>query len=103
MCRNANVLAVLVVLNVGRLAILIDDGPAFVLLVEIRSRRHLRVTHCRLTLGRMAVAEARRAAELVVHIEIEESRFALFTATSLDIVLAQTDARRRIARRRIVQ
>lgn len=95
--RDADVLAVLVVRHVGRMVALVHHRPAFVLLVEIRQRRRLRVALGTLTVRCVAVAEARRAAELVVQIEIEEARLALPAAPALDVVLARADARLRIA------
>lgn len=100
---NTNVLAVLVVLDIVRpIVVLIDDRPAFVLLVEVRRRRKLRVANGALAFRCVAVAEARRATELVVHVQIEEARLAFATPPPLDVVLALADARLGVARRRVV-
>lgn len=54
-------------------------------------------THSRTALRRMAIAKAWRASELVVQIQIEESRLAFHTLLALDVVFADANATFRVA------
>jgi hypothetical protein len=51
----------------------------------------------------VAIAKARRAPKLVVQVQVEEPGLTLPTMPPLHILLTHTNARLRVARRRIVQ
>lgn len=51
----------------------------------------------------MSIAKARRAAELVVSIQVEESGFAFSATLPFDVLLTVTDSARGIALRLIVE
>lgn len=95
---NTDILAVFAVLDINRAIKLVHSNPSFVVLVKVGCRRHLCVTIGTLTLGCMSVAETRCATELIVHVQIEETRFALPASSTLDVLLAQTNSRIRITR-----
>lgn len=90
--RDANIFAVLAVLDIDWPIELVDGDPTLVLLIEVGRGRHHCVAHGTLALGRVSVAEARSASELVIHVQVEESRSALAASTTLHVLFTQTDA-----------
>ena len=105
MRSNANALAVLVELEfwLHPGALNVNGSPAFNVLVEARQHRHRPVGISAGTLRGVSIAEAGRASEAVVQIQVEESRLAVTTMGSLNVVLADTYSGLRVARRCVVQ
>lgn len=101
--REPDALAELVVLDVDRAVVVVDGRPALLVLVEVGHGGDDRVAGGGRALGRVAVAEARRAAELVLQIEAEESRLALLAPAALDVLLAHALASLGVAGRHVVQ
>lgn len=79
------------------MAALVDSHPTLLVLVETRRGHYDGISVGTLALGGVAVAEARRATEPILQIEIEETRPTFLATFALDVLLAQAVARLRIA------
>lgn len=80
----------------------VNRRPLLLVFVEARSGRDDGVTDSAGALGRVAVAETRRATEFVVKVEVEEAWLALAAVTALDILFASAKTCLGVARWRVV-
>ena len=81
----------------------VQHGPLFVAARKDALGLRADVAAGRTTHGRVAVAEARRAAEDVLGVQMEVAGLAAVAALAFDVILADAGARRRVAARLAVQ
>lgn len=105
MRAHAHTLTVLVKFQIGLYprTLRISGRPPFNVLVESREDRNGSVGISTATLGSVSVAEAGRATETIVQVQVEESWFAVTAMRALDIVLAHADTSLRVTGRCVVQ
>lgn len=102
---NAHTLTVLIELqlHLQPRTLRIGGRPPFDVLVEARQHGHGSIRICTRTLGGVSVAEAGRASEAIVQVQVEVTGFAVPAMRALHVVLANADASVGITGRSIIE